>query len=91
MKKGIKILILAWVYLISKDVKAQADSSLNGELRRLLINLNRAPCVSPFLFDMAAHSTNDTFYRVISNDTSDANNWLSLYFEFNAMSFILLV
>ncbi len=87
MKKGIKILILAWVYLISKDVKAQADSSLNGELRRLLINLNRAPCLSPFLFDMAAHSTNDTFYRVISNDTSDANNWLSLYFEFNAMSY----
>lgn len=87
MKSIIKILILAWVGLISIDMNAQADSSLNGEMRRLLLNLNRAPCNAPFLYDIAAHSTNDTFYTVISHDTSDANNWLSLYFEFTNMSY----
>ena len=69
------------------NIIAQTDSTLNGELRRLLLNAKRADCPAPFLYDLAAHFTNDSFYTIRSYDTSYARNWYNLYFEFNAMSY----
>lgn len=87
--RNLKLLILI---IISSSAcmssNAQTDSTLNGELRRLLINLKKADCPAPFLFDLAAHFTNDSFYTIRSYDTSNARNWYNLYFEFNAMSYV---
>ena len=79
--KTLRLILLAFSLIFSINTQAQIDSSIHEELREFLINLKRAPCTTQFLYDLAAHSSNDTFYRVMCTDTNNTYNWYQIYYE----------
>jgi hypothetical protein len=74
-------ILLAISMITSLKINAQIDSSIHGELRRLVGSLKKADCPSNFLFDLSAHTSNDTFYTIRSFDTSNTTNWYNIYNE----------
>ncbi len=64
------------------DIKAQTDSTINDELRELLINLKRANCTTKFLYNLAGHTSEDSYYTPLNyTDTCNTYDWYELYFD----------
>lgn len=83
-----KLVLLSFISLIfSMNGYGQLDSSINGDLRTLILPLKRAACLAPFHFDMVAHLTEDKFYKPIVADTTSALNWRAIHFEMLQASF----
>lgn len=63
-------------------VNGQSDSSINDELRHMLINLDRSNCPTQFLYDLAAHTSDESYYTPLNTiDTGSMLNWWQIYFE----------
>ncbi|MCC7445545.1 MAG: T9SS type A sorting domain-containing protein [Saprospiraceae bacterium] len=87
MKKLILFITISLQFAINGF--GQIDSTIHGELRRLIGNLQRANCQSEFLYDLSAHTSNDTFYKIRSFDTSNTLNWFTIYDEMHFSAYNL--
>jgi hypothetical protein len=87
-----KILVSILMFCISAFGfnSAHAQTSLNFQLRNLLGGLSHAPggYNAPFLFDLALHMTDSSFWVPICNDTSSSDNWWEMYFESVNMQYV---
>lgn len=83
-----KLLTLPFFIMVYVSIcYAQIDSSINGDLRKLITPLNRALCQAPFHYDMVAHLTDEKFYKPIVGDTTSDLNWRAIHFEMAQASF----
>jgi hypothetical protein len=80
-----KKLVLTFIVLLCFGLKMKAQTnldSINMQLRTLFSNLLKPNPPRKFLYDMAGHSVDSTFF--VSNntiDTIDTETWLSTYTE----------
>ncbi len=81
------LLMLFACICLSKVSFAQAPPvtnpllNVNIKLRNLFTPLSRPTPKLDYLYDMSGHVTDDKFWRRISYDTSNTDNWFKLYWE----------
>jgi hypothetical protein len=80
-------ILLAISMITSLKINGQIDTSINGDLRKLILPLNRAACPAPFHYDMVAHVSDDRFYKPIVLDTTNTFNWRTMHFEMALASY----
>ncbi len=84
-----KILIILFLSFLAKTTYAQDPiGEANAELRRLFSNTN--PPISntrSFLYDMAAHIVDSSFFNNYNTNVGSTDNWYLLYSEMRNMAY----